>query len=506
MKTSCRKTIALVALFVAWGSGTVLAENNPLPGKATLEAWKYDNSSQSWKPVNSEGAPSVGRTGVLWADGTPFKDRAYYFGSYAAEQPPTGECVPTQYTTTGGYYDLTADRWVPLSTENLPEGRKNALISRVGNKVVMWGGLAAKGCKEEPVSSGSVLDLETNTWTPINTRGAPLVGRFDGAWTEKGFLLWGRTSARTVESSGGIFNPQDHSWTPINSQGGPSLENALVEWTGKKLVVWGSEKQGSLQSTGAVYDVESNTWTPMPALLTPVPAYVTVKAHLGSDVFYWGASSELGCLSSGAIYSIESNSWRQVSSLGAPHNCQGPLTFWDAGTLVVWGGKAPSFDKDHPEAFHWTNEGGVYSLQKNAWEKMDTKGAPTIDGEKNRELGYRTMWFQRQMVIWKNVKTDTGWRCEGASYSPDRNVWTPLAQPKPDVPFESVPGRMYNLDRLTPDTSPVVFGFAVEANTDGSVTAYCTNLLAPKVKGNSNGEKLVWTGKDLVLFIAEPLD
>jgi hypothetical protein len=186
---------------------------------------RYDPVANRWRPTSLAGAPSE-RFGhsMVWTG-----DRMIVWGGAPGF---IGDL------DTGGIYDPFADTWTPTANERraagaqrtrrrvdrLAHGRvgrhqrrelhqqRRAVRSRHehmdadldgertvaaavlhadwdGSSLFIWGGVDSQF---QPVRSGAIYNVETDTWRPVAPGDAP-VGRLDapGVWTGRVYIVWG---------------------------------------------------------------------------------------------------------------------------------------------------------------------------------------------------------------------------------------------------------------------------------------------------------------------------
>jgi N-acetylneuraminic acid mutarotase len=127
--------------------------------------------------------------------------------------------------------------------------------------MLVWGGFGG-GLG----STGGRYDPATNTWSSINTAGAPAAREGHTAvWTGSKMIVWGGTDGVNPLNTGGLYDPATNTWTTVTTSEAPAARywHAAV-WTGSKMIVWGGRPAGAgypNTNTGGIYNPATNSWT-----------------------------------------------------------------------------------------------------------------------------------------------------------------------------------------------------------------------------------------------------
>ena len=200
--------------------------------------------------------------------------------SYCAGETPT--CVDTSSSPTNcGACGVTCfgpcvtgkcgNSWAPTSTVGAPEARSHHVAVWTGTKMFVWGGQD----NGNPLATGGLYDPKAQTWTTTSTMNAPSA-RFDATavWddVDSKMIVWGGQGPSGPLADGGVYNPATDTWTLMNSAGAPTARyghsavwaKPLSGFTGTSagMIVWGGTG-GSVTpfyGDGAVYDPVQDTW------------------------------------------------------------------------------------------------------------------------------------------------------------------------------------------------------------------------------------------------------
>jgi N-acetylneuraminic acid mutarotase len=203
---------------------------------------RYNPSSDTWKSVNPEGAPSrrafnslvwTGKEMIVWGGGNAGK-----------------------VLRDGGRYNPTRDSWKPISTEGAPSARYGHVAVWTGNEMMIWGGSSREaGEASDYFESGARYNPESDTWKPISTIGAPK-GRVSATavWTGTEMVLWGgvndgQDNGSRFVGTGARYNPAMDTWKEITATGAPEARLTSVVWTGNGLLTFGGYNGTHLNDT-----------------------------------------------------------------------------------------------------------------------------------------------------------------------------------------------------------------------------------------------------------------
>ena len=197
---------------------------------------RYDPSSDSWKTITTQGAPSkrwlnsmvwTGKEAIIWGGGNA-----------------------TKALGDGGRYNPARDSWKPVSADGAPSPRLGHVAVWTGKEMIVWGGTTRETDTQAAYfENGARYNPKTDTWRPISTIGAPK-GRVQtvAVWTGAEMVIWGGVndaqaggvldSGRYV-GTGARYNPATDTWTEITLTGAPSPRYTIGLWTGEGLLTFG---------------------------------------------------------------------------------------------------------------------------------------------------------------------------------------------------------------------------------------------------------------------------
>ena len=215
-----------------------------------LDGGAYNPSTDTWRPISVEGAPSPREAfSTAWTG-----SEVLIWGG----MDTTVEAYPLPVLGDGGLYDPATDTWRPMSNEGAPSPRVWFVSAWTGQEYVVWGGVSevstTNNSRSYRLGDGAAYDPQTDRWRPMATNGAPDANAgINSAWTGQEILMWGGLYGDAMAA----YDPATDSWRSMN-QAGPHTERvpSCAVWTGRYFVVCGDPEEPQ----GALYDPELDHW------------------------------------------------------------------------------------------------------------------------------------------------------------------------------------------------------------------------------------------------------
>jgi hypothetical protein len=320
----------------------------------TSDLWTYRNSTNgelyfTWK------APSV------WTG----KEMIFWGGDIAGGS--------ASYINQGGLYNITTYSATLLPTNGALSARGGHTIVWTGNEALVWGGVNNSGTPSYSYTffkDGARYHLASNAWSSISLSNAPTERSYHSAvWTGTEMIVWGGTcyygGAWINLKDGGRYNPVSDTWTPINTNGAPSgryFHSAV--WTGTEMIVWGGQIVGSNLGNGGRYNPTTDTWTTVNTNGAPCINSWHSAVWAGSEMIIWKSA---GCY---GRYIPTNDTWRGLGN-GVPQLAgsasETHSVLWTGTEMMLWLGT--------------TGGGARYNLASDAWQTISPVGAPAYNGK-----------------------------------------------------------------------------------------------------------------------------
>jgi N-acetylneuraminic acid mutarotase len=249
------------------------------------------------------------------------------------------------YLNTGGRYNPSTDRWLPISTTNAPGGREAHTAVWTGSAMIVWGGLDVlpNGFTHD-LNTGGVYNPGTDSWTATSTAHAPGARDSHAAvWTGSEMIIWGGGN----DTSGGRYNPNTNSWVPTSTTNAPaSRSGPKAVWTGSEMIVWGGFAfvgPGNIYfDTGGRYNPSTNSWAATSTTNAPTARSGHTAVWTGNEMIVWGGHGDFDLLTyyfnTGGRYDPSTNSWTATSTVNAPDGRYHHTAVWTGNEMIVWGG------------------------------------------------------------------------------------------------------------------------------------------------------------------------
>ena len=357
----------------------------------------------NWAPMSIAGAPGPGRV-AFW----------------------TGTEVLVWADDAGALYDPGSDTWRPMNTTGAPPFRYDASMICTGTELIIWGGYTYEGFPlilTHHWNAGSIYDIGADTWSDMNTTGAP-TGRssHSAVWTGSDMIVWGGfwsdwTTGEWLDT-GGIYDVSGDSWTAMETSGAaPGRAQHTAVWTGTEMIVWGGQGVGGYLDTGGRYDPGSDSWTAATTTNAPAGRVCHSAVWADSEMIVWGGIYDDGIkralLNTGGRYDPAGDSWTAMPTSGGPTAREYHTAAWTGTMMIIWGG-TDSLNQTGNLATE-TNTGAIYIPVLDSWAGTGCTNAPAP------RRSHGAVWTGSKMIVWG------GWYMDGGVISGyiDGGIYTP---------------------------------------------------------------------------------
>jgi N-acetylneuraminic acid mutarotase len=390
------------------------------------------------------------------------------------------------------YVKLTGpphDYWmIAMSASNAPSPRAYHTAVWTGSEMIIWGGSQVGPWDFQCLNDGGRYDPVANSWTPVNTNGAPSPrDTHTAVWTGGKMIIWGgendNSGTYIYFNDGALYDPVADAWAPVTTNGAPTgRAGQSAVWTGSEMIIWGGYfLNGDTDETlndGGRYDPASDTWKAMSTNGAPLPREGHSTVWTGNSMIVWGGTSNnLSNLNDGGIYTPASDQWTLIPTNGAPTPRQSPAAAWTGNSMIIWGGWGPGY----------AIEGAIYNPTTNSWTSMTTNGAPDPAGT--------AVWTGSEMVVWGGTTA--------ARYNPAADAWTPVTTDGAPVP-RSGPTAIWTGNEMIVwggwayEWIPYVeVGEALNSGGRYNPTGAGTTYGAPEARADHTA---VWTGSEMIVW------
>jgi N-acetylneuraminic acid mutarotase len=302
----------------------------------------------------------------------------------------------------------TGDIWKNVNPSGAPTA-EGSVVWTTDNKMIVWGG--RKNTSPFFSNDGAIYDPATDTWTAMNTFGAPTARTGHKAvWTGSKMIVWGGTTGFNPViylNDGGIYDPNNDSWTPVTMTGAPAPRNShTMVRAGSKIIVWGGWSGSFAFNDGGIYDPDSGIWTAVPTTGAPAPRQLHTAIWTGSKMIVWGGVQFNIYYNDGGIYDPDTGTWASPLATSTLSPRISHSAVWTGSEMIIWGGINGN---------GYLNTGGRYNPANNSWKEMGLSGAPVA------RSGHSAVWTSSEMIVWGG---QTGIAVsDGGRYNPSRDSW-----------------------------------------------------------------------------------
>ena len=428
---------------------------------------QYDPILDTWTATSTSGAPDPRYVhSTIWTG-----SEMLVWGGSGSTGPSTAEWLQT-----GGRYNPDTDSWTSIQTQGAPEGRNGHAAVWTGTKMIVWGGLVAGNVS---TNTGGRYDPSADTWEPTSLTAAPSSRAYDTAvWIGTRMIVW--------SGLGGQYNPVLDTWSAISMSGAPTPRSEATSiWTGTHLIVWGGINGSTNYDTGGRYDPASNTWTATSTTGAPWARFAHSAIWTGNRMIIWGGVNISVFTNTGGRYDPSTDSWLPTAIGDAPPPISGQPTVWTGSRMIVWGGG---------RFFGHSQVGGRYDPALNEWTPTSLLSAPSA------RSFHTAVWAGSRLIIWGGQTGGLGmWTDTGGRYDPITDTWSPtslIGAPSP----RRLHAAVWTGDRMIvwggSDTSP-------ESNTGGRYDPY-TDTWLPTSLTNAPESRVkhtaIWTGSRMIIW------
>jgi len=268
-----------------WTGTEMIAWGGYQDGVALGNGARYNQSTNSWQPVQSAGAPSARYDHTAVWTGTEM----IVWGGRRDYYSALGD---------GARYNPSTDSWQPVQSMGAPSARYGHTAVWTGTEMIVWGGIDEHGVFRR---DGARYNPQTDTWTPVTLVNAPSErAEHVAVWSGIEMIVWGDEYGSV--NTGGRYNPVSDTWSPTNATCAPTGRwNAPAVWTGSRMIIWGGQKTSTYLGDGYEYDPLTDTWQMMATQNAPTARASHTALWTGSKLIIWGGTDG-GLLGDGGVF------------------------------------------------------------------------------------------------------------------------------------------------------------------------------------------------------------
>ena len=299
-------------------------------------------------------------------------------------------------------------------TEEEPIGRVGHLGLWVGTRFLVWGGSQGGG---NMIGSGSVYNVNLDTWTPLSPLDAPSARAFhSGVWTGEEMIVWGGLGTVGVLNTGARYHAPTQSWRPLPTSDAPSARSGhLSIWTGAMMIVYGGADGGGPVEDHGFYQPAVNQWRSLELESPPLPRTGMVGVWTGQSMLVWGGEDFEGYFGDGGVLHLTDGvpaEWVEMTSVNAPEPRSGHTAVWTGKAMLVWGGEGEDGVFD---------DGALYYPDQDRWEPVSLEQAPAP------RTKHSAVWTGDEMLIHGGEDEEGAWH-DSYAYDPETDQWRKLSE------------------------------------------------------------------------------
>lgn len=318
-------------------------------------------------------------------------------------------------TYNGNYlkYSSTTNSWENISTKAAPSNISGASIAAINGGIVIWGGKKESG-DNDYVNSGSIYDIQTDSWLPMNTFNSPSK-RMSAVivWNELKLFVWGGSNGSLL-NDGAVYDPSTDEWTGISMTDAPSARSWPYSEKGgvpigPNIFIWGGTPDGGMSSLvdGYIYNLINNTWKRISSTGAPSIRQRHTLTSIGESVVIWGGDPGGHSLNSGAIYNMLDNTWTSISEASLERTKHSAT--WTGSKIFIFGGQSGIALGDTNSY----SNGELYDPISDTWEVVSIVNEPT------ERANHHAILLENNVFIYGGSKYPLPYLENGKIFNPD---------------------------------------------------------------------------------------
>jgi len=388
----------------------------------------------------------------------------------------------------GAAYDPGTDTWSPIQSAGAPEPRFLHTAVWTGDRMIVWGGRG----ESEDLNTGGRYDPDADAWAATSLTQAPGERlQHTAVWTGSEMVIWGGYDFTVSQplKTGGAYDPDTNTWRVTAFVNGPTARRRhTAVWAQNRMLVWGGGhcNAGPAYNTGGWYFPTSNQWFQMNTTNAPTARCDHSAIWTGERMIVWGGDILTVATDSGGRYDPFTDNWTPTGRGSAPEGRDEHTAVWTGSRMIVWGGANPDF----------ADPGATYDPATDSWQPIPATDAP----DERRLQG--AVWTGSEMVIWGGFSTvDGAVLDDGGRYDPLTEQWAPISSSGAPI-ARSWHSTVWAGDRM------FIWGgysFGLGMLNDGgyyrpSIDTW--NALPPSgaLLGARSNASAVWTGDEVILW------
>ena len=227
-------------------------------GTRLSDTWTYDLSRNNWTELTPSSSPGARNFHSMVYNSK--YDKVILFGGWGGF-----------YLSDTWVYHLESNKWTNMNPGNPPNGRAEHSMVYDSNldKVILFGGYNGTS----RLNDTWVYDLDTNTWTEMNSLISPSARRghtmIYHSREHKGVLFGGDDANPGYLDDTWVYDLETNTWTQKNALNPPYPRNhhaMTYEGHSSKVIVFGGTDRSEHDLTWS-YDLNTNIWTPLAKII-----------------------------------------------------------------------------------------------------------------------------------------------------------------------------------------------------------------------------------------------
>lgn len=254
-----------------------------------------------------------------------------------------------------------------IAKPGAPSSRWDPLTYNTSQQLLLWGGCSRKCTADEiGLADGAILNIETNTWIPASTKGAPSPRQ--GAlivWSAPRLYIWGgcNGSCETGRylNNGAVFDINTNKWSPLSPTNAPTNLNTTGHRLRKFIVKTNKSLQLLLDDT-YVLDFAKSQWQIASRKAPPVKVAQAQRFDGGDKVYFVDEKTSY-------VYDAKTFKWEEEASFREGDPLQFEKHAATSEGLFFFGKTSPISGQESVLGTWRTADAALYDTKEKVWKK-----------------------------------------------------------------------------------------------------------------------------------------
>jgi len=331
---------------VALAGGSVMVVGGGVGSAPIAASEVFDPATGGWSRSGRLEQARRGHRAVVLADGSQLVAGGIAGSRLLASAERHGRSADSSWTAVGKMSEPRLGHTLTV----LPDGRVLATGGTGGSAPASRGGQTVR-----PVASAEIFDPETRRWTATGAMGVPRFEHTASLLPDGRVLIAGGLGARGGETvpvaSAELYDPETAAFSPAADMSSPRTDHAAARLRDGRVLVSGGDRGTAPLASAETFDPARGTWSRAPSLARARRGHSATLLKDGTVLVTGGERFSEGArsaLSSAERFDPGRGIWRNAGDMPCARSEQATALLPD-GSVLVAGGDA-AFPGEAPQA------------------------------------------------------------------------------------------------------------------------------------------------------------